>query len=235
MSGFLIIVISVILLFVGLFLSQFDRPQPSPTDSEQPESENESTDTVIVELEEVVSPHQPESEFVETIEISTTEPELVVDEIEASQLMWERIDEREAPIAQIPSFPSANQTRVLVKLSTDILDSEVGDVIQFPIPQRDIVLDGKISEIGGTTRTKIFKGEVTDEDVQFPFILTVGPNSAYATVSTITGAYELFATENRELGWIMPRESLEDHIDYSVPDHFIENPDPHEHPPHTPP
>ncbi len=248
LGGILIVVVSVVLLFVGAFLAQRDRTyETAPTD------ENDVTTNgadVAPELAAIVEQPRPVPEQTlpalendsGDIDHASTSSDVALKESEDtsetinSSVSWARVDETTVQESEIPSFPRVVVDRALVRINDSVRAMVEGHEIQFPIPQRGIVLHGEVTEVGGPPRARSIKGEVDDEGTKYPFVLTLGRGSTFATITTSTGNYELYA--NLTYGWLMPSANMDDHVDYSLPDHFVENPDPHahhEHHEHSPP
>ena len=231
-GGVFVLVVSVCLLFAGAFIAQRDRGYETESLSE-PDAEsslaesardvhdsapNQPSSTLPAEPS---SGSQPATASVQGSEESKPTKSLLSD----PSVMWEHIDEETVDETEVPDFPRVITNRALVRMNTSVWTTTEGHRVQFPIPQRDIVLEGEVTEVGGTTLAPTLKGNVTDEGEKFPFTLTLSKDRAFATVSSSTGNFELFA--NRDYGWVMTREEMNAHIDYSIPHSFIENPDPH--------
>lgn len=235
-GGVFVLVVSVCLLFAGAFIAQQDRGYETQSLDAQ------DTDTPLAEAAHDDHDHEQETDpnqFSTTLtgdsssfDGSISSADKISEESTPSKsalsdpsVMWEHIDEEEVDESEVPDFPREITNRALVRMNTSVWTTTEGHRVQFPIPQRDVVLVGEVTEIAGTTLAPTLKGAVTDEGKSFPFTLTFSDKSAFATVSTTTGNYELWA--NREYGWVMSAEKMKEHIDYSVPHSFIENPDPH--------
>lgn len=243
-GGVLVLVVSVCLLFAGAFIAQQDRGYE--TQSLDPQN----TDSPLAETAHDDHDHDREAHTRQSSATLTADSSSVdgsnssTDKISGEStpsksslsdpsVMWEHIDEEEVDESEIPDFPRVIANRALVRMNSSVWTTTEGHRVQFPIPQRDLVLVGEVTEIAGTALAPTLKGAVTDEGKSFPFTLTLSDRSAFATVSTTTGNYELWA--NREYGWVMSAEKMKEHIDYSIPHSFIENPDPHaghDHAPH---
>ena len=245
LGGILIVIVSVVLLFVGAFLAQRDRTYETvPTD----ETDARTSSAVVAEDLEAIVEHSirvPEQALpaLENIDedadqVSTSQDVALEESEDSAETMdssvsWARVDETTVQESQIPSFPRVVVDRALVRLNASVREMAEGHEIQFPIPQRGVVLRGEVTEVGGPPRARSIKGEVDDEGNKYPFVLTLGKGSTFATITTSTGNYELFA--NLTYGWLMPSANMDDHVDYTLPDHFVENPDPHAHHEHNHP
>lgn len=245
LGGILVVVVSVLLLIVGAFLAQRDRTYESiptneinETTSEDGLTEETGTDHEHLSLTHEHAVHNHAIAVEEIGEQATSQDVALkastdpLASLEGS-VTWARVDEETVQDSEVPSFPRVIVDRALVRVNTTLRSMIEGNQIQFPIPQRDVVLIGKVTEIGGPPRARSIKGEVDDEGEKYPFVLTLGDRSTFATIMTSTGNYELFA--NLNYGWLMPSANMDDHVDYSIPDHFVENPDPHAHVENPPP
>lgn len=233
-GGVLVLVVSVCLLFAGPFLARIDRgyetesqndPNADPTFSE---SVTESVAGSDLTANSSLADQSKPTSNLDSGQISSSRSKL-----SDPSVMWEHVEVDEVEEAEIPKLPREIADRVLVRMNASVWTTTKGHLVQFPIPQRDIVLIGEVTAVAGTPLAPTLKGEVEDLGVKFPFVMTLGDANAYATVSSSTGNYELYA--NRDYGWVMSAHELSAHIDYSVPHSFIENPDPHsghEHIPH---
>lgn len=242
LGGILVVVVSVVLLIVGAFLAQRDRTYESiPTnevnETTSEDSSNVETGTVHEQSagahEQALHDHALHNNGNEVEEPGSQvisqdgEVDESVDPLASMEpsVSWARVDEGTVHDSEIPSFPRVIVDRALVRVNTTLRSMNEGNQIQFPIPQRDVVLVGEVTEVGGPPRARSIKGEINDEGEKYPFVLTLGDGSTFATIMTATGNYELFA--NLSYGWLMPSANMDDHVDYSLPDHFVENPDPH--------
>ncbi len=245
LGGILVVVVSVLLLIVGAFLAQRDRTYESIPTNEINETTSEdglTEETGTVHEHSAPAQEQALHNHANTVDepgVQITSRDAEVNEntdplalLEPS-VTWARVEEGTIQESEIPSFPRVIVDRALVRVNSTIRSMNEGNQIQFPIPQRDVVLIGKVTEIGGPPRARSIKGEVDDEGEKYPFVLTLGDRSTFATIMTSTGNYELFA--NLNYGWLMPSANMDDHVDYSIPDHFVENPDPHAHVENPPP
>ncbi len=246
-GGIGIIVVSLILLIAGVIYSGRDRvyenpPSDRPTDSEpsetqisslaDPEIGSQGEDPVEpVSSESTSELSQPAEPEAESAEIPPAEAPKVA---QGTNFPWQGVDEDSVSSTSLPQYPRVVEDRALVQVTSILWNADVGQTIQIPIPQRGVVLEGEVLEVTGGSRARSLIGELQDGEMRYPFVLTSGDKSAFANVTTATGVYELFA--NREYGWLMPMGNMDDHVDFSLPDHFIENPDPYSedaHPPHS--
>ncbi|MXW52682.1 MAG: hypothetical protein F4X44_11305 [Gammaproteobacteria bacterium] len=235
-GGIFVLVVSVCLLFAGAFIAQRDRGYETESLSSQATAEtltqstshdhdhdhHNSSDTYgSTSTSDTSTGDKSASVSNPTSEESKASKSLLSD----PSVMWEHVDEGSVDEADVPDWPRVITNRALVRMNSSVWTTTEGHRVQFPIPQRDIVLVGEVTEVSGTPLAPTLKGEVTDDGKNFPFTLTLSDDRAFATVSTSTGNYEMFS--NRDYGWVMTREEMNAHIDYSVPHSFIENPDPH--------
>lgn len=233
-GGIFVLVVSVCLLFAGAFIAQRDRDYETESVSSQ------ATDETETQSASHDHDHHAESETsgstlagdTSSRSESTSISNPTSKESKASKsllsdpsVMWEHVDEESVDEAEVPDFPRVIANRALVRMNSSVWTTTEGHRVQFPIPQRDLVLVGEVTEVSGTPLAPTLKGKVTDDGKNFPFTLTLSDDRAFATVSTSTGNYEMFS--NRDYGWVMTREEMNAHIDYSIPHSFIENPDPH--------
>ncbi|MCY3885706.1 MAG: hypothetical protein OXG24_12425 [Gammaproteobacteria bacterium] len=239
-GGVIILVVSVCLLFAGVFVAQKDRRYQSANEKTSDDQISETTFAQGAQENTTNSSSatSTDAQNSSVFSTSTNEQAKGVAETEKSPLsdpsiMWQHIDEEEVEESKLPNFPRVVSNRALVRMNSSVWTTTEGHRVQFPIPQRDIVLVGEVTSVGGTPLAPTLKGEVTDLGENYPFTLTLSKAQAFATVTSSTGNYELFA--NRDYGWVMAAADMDDHVDYSVPHTFFENPDPHsghEHLPH---
>ena len=241
LGGVIIVVVSVILLFVGVFLAQRDRAYETIQDSSPPSQETEMDEATSSSFDAgnesnnaVVLQDQDASDSSHGTEIEESNEDQISEESMDPNVSWEQVELEAVPNSELPGFkfPRVYPDQTLVRVNSALRTTAVGHRIQFPIPQRGVVLFGEVTEVGGPPRARSIEGHVDDDGEKYPFNLTLGTDGIFATVATSTGSYELFA--NSSYGWLVPADNLDDHVDYSLPDHFIENPDPfaeHEHPP----
>lgn len=241
-GGVLVLVVSVCLLFAGAFIAHQDRGYE--TQSQNGKDSEDSLSAVASEDHAHESDTSPTNNSLTGSSNSVDRPIASADNaakdskpskslLSDPSVMWEHIDEEAVDESEVPDFPREITNRALVRMNSSVWTTTEGHRVQFPIPQRNLILEGEVTGIGGTPLAPTLKGRVTDEGKSFPFTLTFSDKSAFATVSTTTGNYELFA--NRDYGWVMSAEEMKEHIDYSVPHSFIENPDPHAGHDHAPP
>lgn len=239
-AGVIILVVSVCLLFAGVFIAQKDRKYESAIeeitddrDSAMTIARDAQEDTLNSSSDTSTNSGNSSDSPTSTSGFASNESERSKSPLSDPSVMWQHIDEEDVEESDIPKFPRVVANRALVRMNSSVWTTTEGHRVQFPIPQRDIILVGEVTAIGGTPLAPTLKGEVTDLGENYPFTLTLSNAQAFATVSSSTGNYELFA--NRDYGWVMAASDMDDHVDYSVPHSFFENPDPHsghEHLPH---
>lgn len=141
---------------------------------------------------------------------------------------WQVIAEDFVPADDLPEYHEIVEDRVLVKLNDNLWTKDVGDVIQFAIPQLEEVLVGTITSADtDQINYRSLEGTITEADKEFTFVVTLGENVTFAHINTMSGSFELVANET--YGWLMPTDKMDQNVDYSVPDHFLPDPDPHSH------
>lgn len=148
--------------------------------------------------------------------------------VDVSLHSWEVMDESQVSEDLLPTYSQVVEDRVLVKLNQNLWTKDIGDSIQFSIPQRDEIFLGTVTRADtDQIRYRTLEGTISDGAEDYPFTVSLGEKRSYVNVSTMTGVYELVA--NTQYGWLMPGQNMDKNVDYSVPDHFIIDPDPHSH------
>ena len=141
---------------------------------------------------------------------------------------WKVVDEDTVAANRVPKYPEIVEDRALVKLNNNLWSKDVGEIIQFSIPQREEVLIGTITSADtDQVNYRSLEGTITEGGKEYTFVVTLGERRSFAHIRTMTGNYELVA--NDSYGWLMPTDKMDEHVDYSVPDHFLPDPDPHSH------
>ena len=138
--------------------------------------------------------------------------------------LWTEIDETAVNLQSVPPYPFVVENRRLVRLYDSLWEKELGNTIDIYIPQLQLTINAEIQSVNRVGRTITYEGRYTDDGRDFPFVITLGERSAFAHLPTSRGSYELFG--NRNYAWLMPTEHMDDHVDYSLPDHFYVDPDP---------
>lgn len=133
--------------------------------------------------------------------------------------LWTAIDER--TVSELPAYKEVVQDRVLVRIVDVPGGWRVGQRVAVPIPQLNEVFAPVIERIQpGPDGARSYVGTLTTVDGRrHRFTITTGPKNTFAHLSTPLGTYELVATG--ELGWLMPTVNMDQHVDYSVPDHIV--------------
>lgn len=141
---------------------------------------------------------------------------------------WQVIDEDSVPADNIPTFHEIVEDRVLVELNDNFWVKDVGDLIHFAIPQLEEVLVGTITSADtDQVNYRSLEGTITEANKEYTFVVTLGQGVTFAHINTLSGSFELRANET--YGWLMPTDKMDQNVDYSVPDHFLPDPDPHSH------
>ena len=138
-------------------------------------------------------------------------------------------------VNQLPAYKEIVPGRVLVRVSESLRRRTVDDRITLEVPQIGKSLEGVVDRVNtdpyGNTS---YLGLVTDaEGRNYRFVITAGTHNTFAHIGTAQGTFELVATGG-SLGWLMPTQFMDQHVDYSQPDYFImEEPAPTEDVPAT--
>ena len=124
-------------------------------------------------------------------------------------------------VVELPEYKEIVPGRALVRISESLASWEEGDKVALEIPQLGISFDGWVErmEVGpwGNRSYIGWLNEANGED--YRFTITVGPKNVFAYLGTSQGAYELVASN--EMGWLMPTQYMDQHVDYSQPDYYI--------------
>lgn len=130
---------------------------------------------------------------------------------------WRRIDPAQVDVGDRPKHRQTVAGRVLVQIAADLSVLKVGDNLALPVPQDAAVFEARIEQahpgIGGA---RAFTGSLASAGAG-RFVLTVGPRSTFANLTTPGGRYELVG--NRRYAWLMPSANMDRDVDYSVPDY----------------
>ena len=129
---------------------------------------------------------------------------------------WNSIAPRLAP----PPHPAGGRDALLVQLHDGIRAWEVGDRIAMAVPHTGAVFTPTIERLHTAFGSRSYAGRLTPEDhLANSFLVTVGPDSTFATLVTPAGAFELFG--NRAFAWMMPANAMDEHVEYGPPDYYI--------------
>lgn len=140
--------------------------------------------------------------------------------VDVNLASWKPIDQSSISEDQLPSQSSAVLGQVLVEISADLWTKAVGDGVQFSIPQQEIVLIGKVTEVDSSfAQTRILEGTLEDGPQDYSFVLNLGDTVTYAHINTSSGSVKLVGT--RRYGWLMESANIGPDFDYSLPEHFI--------------
>ncbi|MXZ45336.1 MAG: hypothetical protein F4Z01_10275 [Gammaproteobacteria bacterium] len=202
-------------LFV-LFIQPWGEPRESITstapkdgDFYDPSSDEATVDSLGTESVEESSTHeesQPRSDSSRIVDVNLAS--------------WKPIDESSIPEDQLPSQSEEVLGQILVEISTDLWSKTVGDGVQFSIPQQEVVLIGKVTEVDTSfAQTRIMEGTVEDGPQDYSFVLNLGDATTYAHINTSSGSVKLVGT--RRYGWLMESVNIGPDFDFSLPEHFI--------------
>lgn len=141
---------------------------------------------------------------------------------------WQVIEEDAVPTDNLPQFHEIVEDRVLVELNDNLWTKDVGDLMQFAIPQLEEILVGTITSADtDQVKYRSLEGTIIEGNKEFTFVVTLGESVTFAHINTLSGSFELVGNET--YGWLMPTDKMDQNVDYSVPDHFLPDPDPHSH------
>ena len=175
------------------------------------QAQSSSTGTSLPEESSVPDGIQPRSGTSEIVDVNLAS--------------WKPVEESSVPEDQLPSHSADVEGRVLVEISSALWSKDVGDSVQFSIPQQEVVLYGNLTKIDKTiAHTRIREGTLEDGAQEYTFILTLGDKNTYADINTANGRFELVGT--RQYGWLMESANIAPDVDFSLPDHFFVDPDP---------
>ena len=202
-------------LFV-LFIQPWGEPRESITstapkdgDFYNPSSDEATVDSSGTESLEESSTHeesQPRSDSSRIVDVNLAS--------------WKPIDRSSISEDQIPSQSKAVLGQVLVEISADLRTKAVGDGVQFSIPQQEVVLIGKVTEVDSSfAQTRILEGTLEDGPQEYSFVLNLGDTTTYAHINTSSGSVKLVGT--RLYGWLMESANIGPDFDYSLPEHFV--------------
>ena len=154
-----------------------------------------------------------------TGDVSSAAAETTEDALPPADVLWQVVDE--GTVDELPSYKEVVPGRALVRMANLSPAWDVGDRIAVEIPQIGALYRPVIEEIkAGPGGRRSFVGVLAEEaGRRYGFVITVGPGSAFAYLSTPWGSYELVA--QGELGWLMPTANMDQHVDYSKPDYLI--------------
>ena len=151
-------------------------------------------------------------------------PQVRADVPEAGDPLWREADE--SAVRELPAYPRGWSTddRVLVRVTgaaSAARSWQVGDPLTIPMPQIgdtyrpiiDVIDDGP----GGSR--SVLGNTLGSDGMRHRFVVTVGPMSMFAYISTPAGAYELMA--GTDYGWLVPTASIMAGVDFSQPDYIL--------------
>ncbi len=132
---------------------------------------------------------------------------------------WAPVGPGQAVEAFVPDHGSEIEGAVLVALPRDMWSWDVGTRLYLPVPRLDTgypISVERVESLLAGNRTYIGK---LSEDFPLSVVITVGERNVFANFSTPQGSYELAG--NRDYGWLMPMENMDQHVDHSQPDYFL--------------
>ena len=151
-------------------------------------------------------------------------PQVRADVPEAGDPLWREADE--SAVRELPAYPQGWSTddRVLVRVTgaaSAARSWQVGDRLTIPMPQIgdtyrpiiDVIDDGP----GGSR--SVLGNTLGSDGMRHRFVVTVGPKSMFAYISTPAGVYEL--TAGTDYGWLVPTASIMAGVDFSQPDYIL--------------
>lgn len=145
--------------------------------------------------------------------------------VDVNLASWKPVAESSVSVDERPSHSVEVEGRILVEISSDLWSKAVDDGVQFSIPQREEVLVGKVTKVDTSiSHTRILDGTLQDGSQEYTFVLNLGDTATYAYINTSMGSYELVGT--RHYGWLMDSSNIAPDVDFSLPDHFVLEPDP---------
>ena len=137
---------------------------------------------------------------------------------------WKPVEESSVSEDLLPSHSVEVDGRVLVEISPALRSKVVGDSVQFSIPQQEVVLVGKLNKVDANNAQTLFlEGIHEDGSQEYTFALTLGEKNTYATIDTANGRVELVGT--RTHAWLMESANIPSDADFSLPEHFLIDPD----------
>lgn len=153
-----------------------------------------------------------------TLEIPKQSAEASITSTLNDELGWFEVQD---PPFELGSYIPDLEEQGFLKLNREKIEAlQIGDVLKLWIPQEEIVLDISISNrmISGSGNI-VINGNL-DGNENYPFVMTVGKTSTFATISTRDAVYSLQGDTN--VAWIASSAALKQHfpqkeIDYVVP------------------
>ena len=138
----------------------------------------------------------------------------------AGHTAWQVIDPKS--VDELPEYKEVVPGRALVRISEALQDWQESDEVMLAIPQLGGSFDGVVEQVdddlwGNRSYTGLLK-EPNGRD--YRFVITVGPENVFAQLGTSRGTFELVASDG--MGWLMPSRNMDQHVDYSQPDYYIE-------------
>ncbi len=132
---------------------------------------------------------------------------------------WTPVDRGQAVEAFVPEHGSEVEEAVLVALPRDMWTWDVGTRLYLPVPRLGTAYPISIERVESLLEgNRTYVGKLS-EDFPLSVVITVGERNVFANFSTPRGSYELAG--NRDYGWLMPMENMDQHVDHSQPDYFL--------------
>ena len=137
---------------------------------------------------------------------------------------WQVIDPES--VDELPEYKEVVPGRALVRISEALQDWQEGDEVLLAIPQLGGSFNGLVERVeddlwGNRSYTGLLKEPIGRD---YRFVITVGPENVFAQLGTSRGTFELVASD--EIGWLMASRYMDQHVDYSQPDYYVDEPRP---------
>ncbi len=133
---------------------------------------------------------------------------------------WTVVSKDEIAPERLPPYLETYTDARLVSLASDLAHWGPGYRIVFDIPQTGARLESVIERVeSGLAGNISYIGRVDRDDALQRMVVTVGARNAFAFIDSDQGSYEMVG--NREFGWLMSTDGMEQHMDYSQPDYYI--------------
>ena len=133
---------------------------------------------------------------------------------------WVAVDLNTVDPDRIPSYKETVEGAVVVELAEEMWNWQVGDQVVIRVPQIGQSYVSTVDRVEvGMGRNRTYIGRLTEGELPYSFVITVGDRNAFALLGTPKGSYELVG--NTDLAWLMPTRNMDQHVDYSKPDFYI--------------
>ena len=142
-----------------------------------------------------------------------------------SATAWVLVDPES--VDELPPYKEVVANRALVRVSEALRQGTIADRVLLTVPQLGQQYEGVVEEVETDSWGNVsYVGLLRDvDDRDYRFLITAGAVNTFAHIGTSRGSFELVATGG-ELGWLMPTANMDQHVDYSRPDYFIEDEQP---------